>query len=73
MNTPYNLFDDAPGDDPSNPFAEPRTIPSGWDLSHLTSSKNGHPAETSQKSGAVPLPPEWTPKHVELSLRQRRD
>lgn len=73
MNTPYNLFDDMPGDDLSNPFAELRTMPSGWDLSHLTTRENGRHPQPAQEPEAVPLPPEWKPQHSEHSLRSRRD
>lgn len=58
-----NFFDELPWESASNPFAVPRTVPGGWDLSALTGSGNGTSPAGSQKTrdSASPNPGEASP------------
>jgi hypothetical protein len=73
MNTSYNLFDEMPGDALSNPFAELRTIPGGWDMSAMPARHNGRHAQPSSPPAVFPRLLEWKPDLSEHSLRQRLD
>lgn len=40
MRKDENFFDESPWESASNPFATPRTVPGGWDLTGLTDHGN---------------------------------
>ncbi len=63
MRNSNDYFDESPWETSSNPFAVPRTVPGGWDLSALTGGRNGTSPAGSQKArdSACPKPGEASP------------
>lgn len=54
MNNNHNYFDELPWESTTNPFAIPRTVPGGWDLSELRDLPSAVDLLAAQKTGGSP-------------------
>ena len=79
--TTYNLFDEHPYDSYDNPFAEPRTVPMGWDTAAFqapqgaeqveSGAEAGEQTDNAEQSASGPMEkfpkPSTTPKHWDVA------